>query len=98
MRLSTVLFAFLFPSLGAAFAPAANYHHHVTTATTTSSAASNSPLFRRASLVSEPDALHDLSDTVSSKLESVMEKADDLVLKRAMVSAEVLLLLLLLPS
>ena len=69
---SVLLLACLLPFSTMAFAPAAT----------------KSPLFRpQASLVSEPDAVHDLSDTISSKLESVMEKADDLVLKRAMVSA-----------
>jgi hypothetical protein len=72
--------AVLLPSFSTAFAPQQQQQRQ--------HASLHSPLFRppQASLVSEPDALHDLSDNVSKKLETVMEKADDLVLKRAMVS------------
>ena len=44
-----------------------------------------SPLFApEASLVSEPQELHDFNDNVSSKIQTVLDKADDLLLKRAM--------------
>jgi hypothetical protein len=71
----------LLPSFSTAFAPQQQQPQQ-------RHASLHSPLFRppQASLVSEPDALHELSDNVSKKLETVMEKADDLVLKRAMVS------------
>ena len=49
-------------------------------------AAGRSPLFRhQASLaVSEPAVVHDVADSVSQKIQSVLGKADDLVLSRAM--------------
>lgn len=79
MRLSSAvlpLVCLLLPASSSAFAPRV-----------AKDAALTSPLFRiKATLVSEPDAVHDLSDNISSKLESVMEKADDWVLKRLMVS------------
>jgi hypothetical protein len=54
---------------------------------TVPNAAFRSPLFRptlRASVVSEPAVIHDVADNVSGKIQSVLEKADDMVLKRAM--------------
>ncbi|KAG7337782.1 hypothetical protein IV203_017788 [Nitzschia inconspicua] len=72
MRLLSALILLCLPTYSAAFAP-------------TQHASLSSPLFRQqATLVSEPESLHNLSDNVSSKLESLMEKADDLLLKRAM--------------
>ena len=46
------------------------------------SAAARSPLF--ASIVAEPAIAHDVADNVSSKIQTVLEKADDLLLNRAM--------------
>uniref|UniRef100_A0A7R9WGV8 Uncharacterized protein n=1 Tax=Pseudictyota dubia TaxID=2749911 RepID=A0A7R9WGV8_9STRA len=52
-------------------------------------AAARSPLFRpqaslKASVVSEPAVVHDFADNVSGKIQKVLEKADDLVISRAM--------------
>ncbi|CAB9497682.1 expressed unknown protein [Seminavis robusta] len=77
MRFTTV-FSLLLIAPSAAYVPIAPIN-----------AAVRSPLFRspaalKASVVAEPAVVHDVADNVSGKIQSVLEKADDLVLSRAM--------------
>ena len=74
MRITTAVVFFL-PALASAFAPVTK---------PLSSPHCLTRLTESAALVPEPEALNDLAGKISNKVEQVMEKADDLVLKNVM--------------